>query len=419
MKIGRLLSSFVAIFLVLIIILSVFTILTPVFSVEDAPEKQEELEETRQDVTGIGFIPVNVNLKEGYGLSPREPLATDYDLEQACPNGYVGDGLFGLGIITLFGHVHWKTVGVWKTNELRTDLVLSGKIKYSLWLYQKQYNQDGDFRITLMNNDKEIAGTSKEYHNFIVEENNPKELVIEFDAGGNLTPLQPGDVLSLKIECRIQSGAYLYYGGPTFKSGVSLTCNSLRVQGLRYEREEKSIVAMVSDAFGISPALLNPTILIDDMPVDLDYNLGIDSETFNWQLVYYMDLMENLGEGEHVATVTFSYSKAAPANVTSTVPFRYIPPPGPSVFSKIETQHVCLFVLLVGLITAVIVAVTMVKRVRRKRGYNGYIGKPGGFWDRRRQKSMIKKAAKRKMKEEKKRQKALKKQMKLNKKKRR
>ena len=418
MTFGRLLRSLVTISFVSIMVLGIFTILTPSFAPQDTNEDITELEETRQDVSGVGFVPVLVNLKEGYGFSPREALPTDFDLEQACPNGYVGDGLFGLGIVTVFGHVHWKTVGVWKTNELRTDLVLSGKIRYSLWLYQRQYSQDGDFRVSLLANDKEIAGTSKEYHNFIVGET-PKELMIEFDAGGNLTPLMPGDVLSVKIECRIQTGAYLYYGGPTYKSGVSMTCNSLRVQGLRYERKEKSIIAQLSDAFGISPALMNPVLLIDEYPVDLAYNIGIDSETFNWQLVYFLDLLENLREGEHVATITFSYSKAAPVNVTSTVAFRYTPPPGPSILDLIESQHICLAVLAIGLVITLVILLSTLKKIRRKKGYSGVIGKPGGFWDRRRQKRGLKNADKRRKKEEKKRKKALKKQMKLNKKKRR
>jgi len=420
MKHGGSFRSALAIFIITILIVTIFTISIPVVQDTDVAEMDDGIVgPTKEDVTGMGFVPVNVLLKEGYELSPKDPRATDFDLQQSCPNGYVGDGLFGLGIITLFGHVQWKTVGIWKTNELKTDLVISGKIKYTLWLYNRQNSQTGDFRISLLVNDKEIGPSKKEYNNFNVKEE-PQALVIEFDAGGNITPLVPSDVLAMKVEARIQSGAFMYYNGPSYRSGVMLTCNSLRVPGLRYDKDDRMLIGGVSDAFGLPPSLLNPVLLIDETLAELDYSIQLNSETLSWELVYFLELLEWLRSGEHSATLVVAYSKAAPVNITASYAFRYEPPPKPLInWDWFQPQNVCPIILLIGLIVGLVAIYKNVRKRRKKKGLDGLIGKPGGLWDRRRKKQAIKKSARMQKKEEKKRLKSNKKQQKLDKKRRR
>ena len=327
--------------LILILFVSVLLMFSSPIQGEDGAS------DTREE--SIGSIQTDVFLKEGYELSPRSPLQTDLDLEQALPREVdsTGDG------------IDWKSVGVWKSNELRTDLTIEGSVIYSLWFYNRGFEGKVDLRVSLLSNDVEIDDTIIEVFDQTIEED-PKEMKLVTSVT-NPIKLKPGDVLSIKIETRNNgSNAYLYYGGPDYRSKVVLTCDSLRIPGMTYDKEEKSIVVQVTDAFGMSPALLNPTLNIDGMDMGSNYNLGIDSETFNWQLIYFLDLYEHLKEGEHTSLFSLSYSKDGEV-VSSSITFIYGHPRSPSRKDS-DSYSTAIWI---SFFTSAIVLAIILKRNRR------------------------------------------------------
>lgn len=410
MRTGRICTGFLAILLLALFATSTFATTIEMINKPEALKK----EETREDVTGISFLPVQVNLKEGLKLSPKEPNTLDNEVRQAVASTTKRTGLFGYGILPL-SFYQWKLMGTWKTEPLAEELIINGKVTYKIWLFRPSgRSTNGNMRFTLTNADQDIPGTLREVGLGTIEEEVPKEITVTFDVGGNVTPVGKGDILGMRIESAAPKGIYMLYNSAQFRSGVMLTCNSLRVQTIKYEKADWALTVQISDSFGISPTLLNPTLLMDAQESPIDFEMGINMDNFYWELTYFLYLWDDLSSGTYTAQVIFSYTKAAPANVTAVLPLKYEKPPGPGFLDTIEPQNICPFIFIAMIITLVIVLTRLIKSRRRKKGLDGLIGKPGGFWDRQRQKRALKKEERKRKKAAKKNAKALKKQMKKN-----
>ena len=81
-------------------------------------------------VTDTHMVPVAIHMTEGYELSPEPATPDDMEQSAACPNGYVGEGLFGFGYLKRFGHVYPRYVGTWATKELQDTLVVVSQSKF-------------------------------------------------------------------------------------------------------------------------------------------------------------------------------------------------------------------------------------------------------------------------------------------------
>lgn len=408
--------------MVTIMVLSAIIMIVPIAEPTISSDKTVSFD-TRDEVSSGAFtqIPVQIFLKESSALSPKAAQANDADITQNCPDGFVHSGLFGFGVIWRFGKLTWKTVGTWKSEPLKSDLVIGGKMTYNLWLYRNPgtNQRTGTFKITLYNNDQAIGGTAIESGSRTITET-PTQVSWEVQIGGNITPLKPGDVLGAKIECKIDGGCFMYYGGPNFNTGVTLTCNSLRIPGMNYDSESGALHVQVSEAFGISPTQLNPQLLIDDTTTTLGSEMGFNSVTFMREIIYYIMLLDSLSGGAHKATIVLTYSVAAAVNITQDLAFNYVKAKVSiidTITGLFNTQVVFFIILFVILTVVLIVAIRVVKKSRKRKGMDGIVGKPGGFWDRRRKMKAAKKAEILRLKADKQRMKDLKKQAKLAKKK--
>jgi hypothetical protein len=310
-----------------------------------------------EEEEGKTFLPVHLLMKQGDELNPRQPTEQDLDMPKSVPNGYVED----YPRIRI-GHLEYRTVGTWQSDPLKYRTDVQETIRYSLWCYWEGGSKDVDLRISLLVNNIALNTTTQEILGAGFEDI-PKEISLEFEAR-NFT-LQTGDVLSLMIEGKVNgNGGKIMFNGPNYRSGVFLTCNSLRIRSAVYNKELNEIRVQITDAFGMSPYLLNPQLFLDDVLYPVEYYTSYSGDTFYVEIVFPLDQWEAYFNGEHTAQIVLSYSPNS-QTVERTITFETEEEESTLPFS---IRSIVGVVVLVLIILVLIIICFIVIRRRKRRG---------------------------------------------------
>lgn len=247
--------------------LIMLTILVPVDTIAEDDAGTVNPEQSDQ------FVQVSLFLKEGKKLDATAFDETDTtDHVVTCPDGYVGDGLFGHGIVHRVGHVYWMKVGKWESESLGAQFTIQAPITYSIYVSSKSSTK-GDFAFNMLvdgkyvNNNKD-PGNWTQADNVQIDSTPTLVKVEEKKINMSAKPISGGDTFGFEIWCRLSGDVKLHYGSFKYPSALSFKANSIVMKDIIVT--PKKITFTYTDAFNVPVSTMLVYMSVDDSVYDVN-----------------------------------------------------------------------------------------------------------------------------------------------------
>ena len=255
------------------------------------------------------FNDVELFLKQGNSLS-AEPMCQnrdDRDRLMTCPDGYIGTGLFGYGIITAIGQVVWMRVGRWESGPIAGEITVQNPIKYSIYV-AGSYRTTGDFAFNMLVNGRPVNPTSEpsewtQARNQRIETVPTRIEAIEEKINMSATPVPGGSTIGVEIWCRLQGDVKLHYGSFESPSSISIRTNPIVFRNM--EATDERITFVYSDAFSVPISDMMVVVNIDGNVPQVDASPGYTGgfPAITWEL------SERLQPGIYSVNVILAYDR--------------------------------------------------------------------------------------------------------------
>ena len=191
-------------------------------------------------------------LKSGMTLEPVPPDQNDEFQTVSIPNGFIKDGLFGMGILPV-GHTDWKEVGTWVSTPLRKQINLGGQVKITAFASKEGNSVSGHFEFQILRENEASPLISIRADNVRIQGGGNEVTRIEAQGHfppGNDTTVEPNTRLVFKVRSYYQiqdGGAVFRFGSTQNPTGFTFGSNALSPHDLYMDQE--AVYFEYKDAF--------------------------------------------------------------------------------------------------------------------------------------------------------------------------
>ena len=286
-------------------------------------------EETEEANAQEGSTPQQLNvgtmyLKSGMTLDPVPPDQNDEYQTVSIPNGFIRDGLLGMGILP-FGHTDWKEVGSWSTNPLRKQIFLGGQVRITLFASKEGNTVTGNMEFQILRENEATPLISITRNSVRIQGGGSE--VTRIDAVGNFpagndTTVEADTRLVFKVRAQYQiqdGGAVLRFGSIQNPAGFTFGSNALVAHSLYMDKE--SVIFEYMDAFMVPWVSMHTLLTVNGIEVpNQDMEAQINPENMTRMLTWPRD--NKPGQYELFASVAYDPTGYGNVSIQKTTEIR-------------------------------------------------------------------------------------------------